>query len=649
MKLDVTVDQKSLKKTLTELEDRVESSAKSGTYRVAHKGKERAITALENTRRPYNSPHLRNNFEIDRGYSDATYAITNPLDYAAYVDQGVSGTQNQRDTEFAYTSSMPPLEEMIEYVEARMGSWNIDTDPDNPFDPNRIQNIPNDPSSLREPENESELVSGEAERDGTLVEVTVQDDVSGDFEAGETVIGTVVDVDSSRRRVKIRRKENPVNFSKPSTEGGAGDNYKITSIQDYEATSTEERRRIVKRAVDSLSLQQLSEQGIEDLNNVFGTNADRVDFTRSAKENIQKNLKSNIEDIDSRSGFESIQNTLDRLDSISRIPPDVNTKGHSQYNINIVKPNAIRTKEDLPDTVLHELFHGTHSVRNVGVDTYRPIEEFEDITYKFDRDGDPQTPNTTTGKDLQNAQKHVLSTRLSNPIGNYDSSLVRKLARYERSFPVNSTDLSAPLPKDMKRGGVYLFELTDNTYEQYKVLSNKDLGDGDRAITYKILKGNNVGSTKTVLIDKFKFDDKFLRHEITVLDEFADDYRPDSSLDDVEKVHSAVNRAFYKAGRFQKALDFEGPVTDDNVSLSPTPRPYSLRGANETLTTLAEQMLGSKEDGKNKFPNFDTFLTFYAQNPYLWEQFLETYGATERMERFIEEARERTGFYPEKQ
>lgn len=126
----VDVDDKSLKRTLNELERKVQEGATEGLEDTLEQGEEAAISKLEQERRAYNSPHLRNSFttNITGPDSSQTGTIHNPLDYAAYVDQGVSGTQTKRDTPFSYDSSKPPLDKMIEYVEQRMSSWNLDDD-----------------------------------------------------------------------------------------------------------------------------------------------------------------------------------------------------------------------------------------------------------------------------------------------------------------------------------------------------------------------------------------------------------------------------------------------------------------------------------------------------------------------------------------
>lgn len=128
--IEFDVEESSIETTVQNFLDEIEDGMKSGIEEVLDDGKETAVSIVEKERRPYTTPHLRDSFTT---YSDSvgdsvSGKIINPLEHAAYVDKGVSGTENQRDTPFSYDDSMPPLDEMIKFVKERMGGWNIDTD-----------------------------------------------------------------------------------------------------------------------------------------------------------------------------------------------------------------------------------------------------------------------------------------------------------------------------------------------------------------------------------------------------------------------------------------------------------------------------------------------------------------------------------------
>ena len=128
--IEFEVDWDSIEITVEKIKERVHDGAEKGLDDALSVGQEAAVERILQRRTPYTTPHLHSSFDhhqFDLG-DEIQGHITNPLDYAAYVDQGVSGTERSRDTPFAYTDSMPPIEEMIEYVEERMGGWDLDSD-----------------------------------------------------------------------------------------------------------------------------------------------------------------------------------------------------------------------------------------------------------------------------------------------------------------------------------------------------------------------------------------------------------------------------------------------------------------------------------------------------------------------------------------
>jgi hypothetical protein len=124
------VDRKTVEAVLERIEDDIEAGAKDGLDEVLEAGQDRARATVTTQRTPYTTPHLFSSFDTilhDRGGGELQGFITNPLEHAAYIDQGVSGTENQRDTPFGYTSGgpMPPLDEMIAFVEERFGGYDL--------------------------------------------------------------------------------------------------------------------------------------------------------------------------------------------------------------------------------------------------------------------------------------------------------------------------------------------------------------------------------------------------------------------------------------------------------------------------------------------------------------------------------------------
>lgn len=266
MKLNVSINKQSLRRELARIEKAIRDGTEDGVENLLPQAEEAARSKLEQNRQPFNSPHLRDSFDTRHFWRGDTLTglVTNSRTYAAYVDQGVSGTEVNRDTPFSYDSTKPPIDPLIEWVEENINDWEPSDRDGLPFettDESRLNDEDEprgDPERYREQlgdENLNVLDDGADYTDGIDDNESphlydeIDPDSASEFSVGEKVIFETKRSATARLITDVNEEDNYIELT---------NKVKVFDGGSYDGDETEMDRKILARK-DITPPQQLSE------------------------------------------------------------------------------------------------------------------------------------------------------------------------------------------------------------------------------------------------------------------------------------------------------------------------------------------------------------------------------------------------------